>query len=125
MARGFKVRLIEGNPGDLNDFFEMMNVAVDKRAGHMTDSPASLNFQFPNVWSRIPQNLYFLASLVNHTQFNYLGQEGDFYPIRVLFLGFIRRNEPGYSPFRGLPYRIGVRNRQPGLPKSINSFIFG
>jgi hypothetical protein len=79
-ARDYQIGLAEEKPGDLNDFFELMNVPVDKRNAYMTISPGDLDFQFPNVWSRIPQNLYFHASFVNHTQFNYLGQEGDFYP---------------------------------------------
>jgi hypothetical protein len=28
----------------------------------------------------MPQQTYFHASFVNHTQFNYLGQQNDFYP---------------------------------------------
>jgi hypothetical protein len=37
-------------------------------------------YSFSNVWDRRPQRLFFHASFVNHTQFGYLGQSGDFYP---------------------------------------------
>jgi hypothetical protein len=77
--RDYQITLAEETDGDLDDFFDMMNVPVANRQDYFA-SPPNLTYTFPNVWSRIPQNLYFHASFVNHTQFNYLGQEGDFYP---------------------------------------------
>jgi hypothetical protein len=34
-------------------------------------------FTFPNPWNR--RDIYFHASFVSHTAFNYLGKAGDFY----------------------------------------------
>jgi hypothetical protein len=43
----------------------------------MTDDDVVMKFE--NVWNRRSDQLYFHASFVNHTQFNYLGRANDFY----------------------------------------------
>jgi hypothetical protein len=74
----FTIRMV--NTGNTDDFFDMMNVPTSQRADYfVAPVPTTGLFTFPNVWDRYPEHLYFHASFVNHTQFNYLGQHGDFY----------------------------------------------
>jgi hypothetical protein len=64
----------------MNDFFDLFNVPVSERAGQVNVINPTLAWQFPNVWDRYSEHIFFHASFVNHTQFNYLGQHLDFYP---------------------------------------------
>jgi hypothetical protein len=69
---------------DIDNFFEMVNVPINDRASYCPFGPPVAGFTQPvivfnNVWNRKPDDLYFHASFVNHTQFNYLGIHGDFY----------------------------------------------
>jgi hypothetical protein len=77
LASDFAIEFLD--TGELDDFFDMMNVPTDKRASYI-GTHANLRWEFTDVWDRVVQHLYFHASFVNHTQFNYLGQQGDFYP---------------------------------------------
>jgi hypothetical protein len=66
------------------DFYEMLNVPESERGTYKYDA-SNPNASYPvmtfrNVWNRRPDELYFHASFVNHTQFNYLGRANDFYP---------------------------------------------
>jgi hypothetical protein len=68
-----------GSEHDNEQFFDLMNVPVRERAALLDQSNPNFFFAFQNVWNRKPEELYFHASFVNHTQFNYLGIAGDFY----------------------------------------------
>jgi hypothetical protein len=67
-----------------SDFFELMNVLPSDRKKYVSSGTAPTTsyplMTFDNVWNRKPEQLYFHASFVNHTQFNYLGRADDFYP---------------------------------------------
>jgi hypothetical protein len=75
----YTISLVDDGAGGLDDFFDLMNVPMDKRASYI-GSHVNISWEFPDVWDREEQHLFFHASFVNHTQFNYLGQQGDFYP---------------------------------------------
>jgi hypothetical protein len=64
----------------------MMNVPLNERSKYVYDptDAESKKRAFPimtfnNIWNRKPEQLYFHASFVNHTQFNYLGKAEEFY----------------------------------------------
>jgi hypothetical protein len=69
-----------GASQNLDAFFDMMNVPQAKRADYIVVLVGRTDWQFDNVWNRLVNSVYFHASFVNHTQMNYLGQSGDFYP---------------------------------------------
>jgi hypothetical protein len=75
----YTAELVNSGFGAENEFFDMMNVPQAKRASYF-GVHADRIWEFPMVWDRQPQHLFFHASFVNHTQFNYLAQAGDFYP---------------------------------------------
>jgi hypothetical protein len=64
----------------LDQFFDLLNVPEADRADYTDASKPRTTWIFPKAWNRLPSSLYFHASFVNHTQFNYLGRHGDFYP---------------------------------------------
>jgi hypothetical protein len=64
--------------GTEDDFFNTLNVPENDRGNYALYSSPVMTFY--EVWNRDPNQLYFHASFVNHTQFNYLGRTGDFYP---------------------------------------------
>jgi hypothetical protein len=88
VANVCNVQLVEtGN--DMLNFWEMLNVPLANRAAFCVAqvnggaAPAAAppaTWDFKGVWDRKVEHLFFHASFVNHTQFNYLGQSGDFYP---------------------------------------------
>jgi hypothetical protein len=61
--------------GVMDEFWQMMNVRDP--APYLPPQVMEDVFLFKNVWNR--RDLYFHASFVNHTAFNYLGKAGDFY----------------------------------------------
>jgi hypothetical protein len=68
----------------MTDFYDLMNVPESERERYYYSAARPLAtypiMTFDNVWNRLPEQLYFHASFVNHTQFNYLGRASDFYP---------------------------------------------
>jgi hypothetical protein len=76
----FRYRFDPANSVGLDEFFDMLNCPPEERAQYTALPLASFpTITFTNVWNRIPEQLYFHASFVNHTQFNYLGKPDDFY----------------------------------------------
>ena len=62
---------------DMQDF---LTIDIGERVGKMPTQGISgdLAFTFPTVWNR--QTIFFHASFVTGTSFNYLGRSGEFYP---------------------------------------------
>jgi hypothetical protein len=68
-----------GSDNDDGQFFDFLNVPLGERDALFDQTVSRPILTFNNVWNRKPADLYFHASFVNHTQFNFLGQDRDFY----------------------------------------------